>query len=60
MWVEMKKPNGKRLFLNLDLTFCFDEGDDGQASAVSINGAGVPVGASMDVIMEEISAGEPG
>lgn len=60
MWVEMLKPSGKRLFLNLDLTFCFDEDDEtGAVRAVSINGTAAPVGADMETIMREISeAGE--
>lgn len=58
MWVEMLKPNGKRLFLNLELTFCFDEGEAGEVSAVSINGVAAPVGATMETIMQEISASE--
>jgi hypothetical protein len=55
MWVEMLKPDGKRLFLNLELTFCFDEGEDGAVRAVSINGVGAPVGADMDTIQKEIT-----
>jgi hypothetical protein len=53
-WVLMTKPNGKRLMLNLDLTFCFDEQDDGSAQAVSINGIGAPTGVSMDTTISEI------
>lgn len=54
MWVEMKKPDGKRLLLNLDLTFCFDEQPDGTAQAVSINGVGAPVGVMMDAVIAEM------
>lgn len=58
MWVEMLKPDGKRLFLNLELTFCFDEGENGEVRAVSINGVAAPVGATMETIMSEIAASE--
>ncbi len=54
MWVEMKKPDGTRLLLNLDLTFCFDEQPDGTAQAVSINGVGAPTGATMDAVITEM------
>jgi hypothetical protein len=49
-WTQFKKPNGKRMLLNMDLTFCFDEQDDGSLLAVSITGAGAPVGITMDEV----------
>lgn len=52
-WVLLKKPDGKRLLQNLALTFAFDEQPDGTASAISINGAGVPTGSSMDSIVQD-------
>lgn len=56
MWVEMQKPNGKKLLLNLDLTFCFDEGDDSQATAISLNGVGAPTGVSYEQVKSDIMA----
>ena len=54
MWVEMQKPNGKKLLLNLDLTFCFDEQSDGSAQAISINGIGAPTGVTYSQVVQDI------
>ena len=56
MWVQMLKPNGKRLLLNMDQIFCFDEQDDGNAAAVSITGVAAPSGMTMDDCIEQIMA----
>jgi len=59
MWVELEKPDGKRLLLNLDLTFCFDELPDGTAQAVSIQGIGAPCGVTYAVVRADIMAEQP-
>lgn len=58
MWLEMKNPEGKRLLLNLELTFCFVEQPDGSAQAVSLQGVGAPVGATFDEVRDNIAAQE--
>jgi hypothetical protein len=60
MWVELKKPDGTRLLLNLDLTFCFNELAGGMAEAVSINGIGAPTGVSFDAVVADIMEAESG
>jgi hypothetical protein len=59
-WVEMQKPDGKRLLLNLDLTFCFDEQPNGMAQAISINGVGAPTGTSYDTVKADLMQEESG
>jgi hypothetical protein len=57
-WLEMLKPDGKRLLLNLDQVFCFDEQQDGKVLAVSITGTGAPTGATIEETMEGIKLSE--
>lgn len=54
MWVELKAPDGKRVLVNLDLTFAFAEQADGTANAVSINGVGAPTGEPYEVVRQNI------
>lgn len=58
MWVELPKPDGTRLFLNLDLTFVFDEQPDKSVLAYSINGTPAPTGCTMEEIQSNIMAAE--
>lgn len=54
MFVLLKKMDGKRLLVNLDLTFCFEEGESGEAIAVSIFGAAVPAQETFDNLLQSV------
>lgn len=58
MWVLLKGGDGKRLLLNLDQVFCFQEGPKGEALAVSLQGATAPTGETFDTVQNDLMAEE--
>lgn len=54
MFVAVKAPNGKRMLINLELTFCYVEEDNGTASAVSIAGTKAATGETFDTILSDM------
>ena len=60
MFVLMKAPDGKGLLVNLSLTFCIQEGPNGEAIAIALSGHGAPTGNTFAEVQNDLLQEEPG
>ena len=54
MFVLLKGADGRKLLLNLDLTFCIQEGPAGEAIAIAISGHGAPTGEKFATVESDL------
>ena len=54
-FVLVKGPTGKRLLVNLNVTFAYSETDDGMAEAVAITGATILTGEKFDTVQADLT-----
>ena len=58
MWMLVNHASGRRALLNMDLVVGFIENEDGKADAVSMAGAIIPTGKTIDEVATDIEEAE--